>query len=53
MPPRTHPAFLGRNEVRRVHPHAALHRREDHRIIHAAARAQSYRSARDADKPYF
>ncbi len=33
--------------------YAALHRREDHRVIHATARAQSYRSARDADKPYF
>ncbi len=51
--PRTHPAFLGRNEVPRPLPYAALHRREDHRVIHAAARAQSYRSARDADKPYF
>ena len=51
--PRTHAAFLGRNEVRRVHPHAALLRREDHRVIHAAARAQSHRSARDAEEPYF
>jgi len=51
--PRTHPAFLGRNEVPRPLPYAALHRREDHRVIHAAARAQSYRNARDADKPYF
>jgi len=51
--PRTRPAFLGRNEVPRPLPYAATHRREDHRVIHAAARAQSYRSARDADKPYF
>ena len=52
--PRTHAAFLGMNEVRRVHPHAAaLLRREDHRVIHAAARAQSHRSARDAGEPYF
>ena len=51
--PRTHAAFLGMNEVRRVHPHAALLRREEHRVIHAAARAQSYRNTRDADKPYF
>ena len=41
--PRTHPAFLGRNEVPRPLPYAALHRREDHRVIHAAARAQSYK----------
>ena len=51
--PRTHPAFLGRDEVPRPLPYAALHRREDHRVIHAAARAQSYRNTRDADKPYF
>ncbi len=51
--PRTHAAFLGRNEVRRVHPHAALLRREEHRVIHAAARAQSHRNARDAEEPYF
>ncbi len=51
--PRTHAAFLGMNEVRRVHPYAALLRREDHRVIHAAARAQSYRNARDAEEPYF
>ncbi len=51
--PRTHAAFLGMNEVRRVHPHAALLRREEHRVIHAAARAQSYRNARDAGEPYF
>ena len=37
--PRTHAAFLGMNEVRRV--------------IHAAARAQSHRNARDAEEPYF
>ena len=36
--PRTHAAFLGMNEVRRVRPHAA---------------AQSHRSARDAEEPYF
>ena len=48
--PRTHAAFLGMNEVRRVHPHAAaLLRREEHRVIHAAARAQSHRSARQRD----
>ena len=52
--PRTHAAFLGMNEVRRVHPHAAaLLRREEHRVIHAAARAQSHRNARDAEEPYF
>ena len=52
--PRTHAAFLGMNEVRRVHPHAAaLLRREEHRVIHAAARAQSQRNARDAEEPYF
>ncbi len=34
----------------RVHPYAALHRREDHRVIHAAARAQSYLSARQRDE---
>ena len=51
--PRTHAAFLGMNEVRRVHPYAALLRREEHRVIHAAARAQSHRSARDAEEPYF
>ena len=52
--PRTHAAFLGMNEVRRVHPHAAaLLRREEHRVIHAAARAQSYQNARDAEEPYF
>ena len=51
--PRTHAAFLGMNEVRRVHPHAALLRREEHRVIHAAARAQSYRSTRDAGESYF
>ena len=48
--PRTHAAFLGMNEVRRVHPHAALLRREDHRVIHAAARAQSHLSARQRDE---
>ena len=48
--PRTHAAFLGMNEVRRVHPHAAaLMRREEHRLIHAAARAQSHLSARQRD----
>ena len=42
------------NEVRRVHPHAAaLLRREDHRVTHAAAHAQSYRNARDAEDLYF
>ena len=50
--PRTHAAFLGRNEVRRVHPHAAaLLRREEHRVIHAAARAQAHLSARQRDDP--
>ncbi len=48
--PRTHAAFLGMNEVRRVHPHAAaLRRREEHRVIHAAARAQSHLAARQRD----
>ncbi len=35
------------NEVHRVYPHAALLRREEHRVIHAAARAQSHRNARE------
>ena len=52
--PRTHAAFLGMNEVRRIHPHAALLRREEHRVIHAAApRPVQHRSARDAEEPYF
>jgi len=49
--PRTHPAFLGMNEVPRPLPYAALHRREDHRVIHAAARAQSHLFARQRDEP--
>ncbi len=50
---RTHAAFLGMNEVRRVHPHAALLRREEHRVIHAAARAQSHLAARQREELLF